>query len=182
MPTNTALLTLAEYAALDERDDAYRSELVRGTVVREPRPSRAHGRMQVRLAYRLEAWARTHDAEVTVESGYVLSEDPATVRGPDVAVVVGPREGRGEPGGWTRGAPDVAVEVLSPSDASSAVQRKVLEYLEAGVRLVWIVDPEAGTILVHRPDGSARLLRGDDLLGGEDVLEGFSVTLDELFG
>lgn len=181
MATETRLLTLAEYAALDVPEDEYVTELVRGVVVREPRPRRRHGAVQAELAYRLKAWAKAHGAEVTVESGYILSEEPATLRGPDVAVVLEPRSAAGEPGGWVRGAPDVAVEVLSPSDTSSAMQRKVLEYLAADARRVWIVDPDARTVTVHRPDGSANILREHQTLTGEDVLPGFSVEVRKIF-
>ena len=87
-----------------------------------------------------------------------------------------------EPGGWIRGAPDVVVEVLSPTDTSSRMQRKTLEYLGAGALRVWIVDPGARTVTVYRPDGSATLLRGQETLDGEDVLPGFSLDLEELFG
>ena len=99
-----------------------------------------------------------------------------------MAVVLKPRPSEGEPGGWVRDAPDVAVEVLSPSDTSSAVHQKVLEYLEAGARLVWLVDPEARTVTVHRPDGSANVLREHETLTGEGVLGGFSVEVREVVG
>jgi Uma2 family endonuclease len=181
MATETRLLSLPEYAALDEPEDEHLTELVRGVVVREPRPRRRHGVVQAELAYQLKVWAKARGAEVTVESGYILSEEPATLRGPDVAVVLERRPAEGAPGGWVRGAPDLAVEVLSPTDASSAMQQKVLEYLEGGSRLVWIVDPEARTVTVHRPDGSANILREHQALSGEDVLPDFSVDVREMF-
>jgi len=78
-------------------------------------------------------------------------------------------------------APDVAVEVLSPSDASTAVQQKMHEYLTSGAKLVWVVDPALRSVTVYRADGSARVLRSGDTLEGEDVLVGFSVRLAELF-
>jgi Uma2 family endonuclease len=181
MTVETALMTLEEYASLDEPDERYVSELVRGVVVREPLPGRDHGRVQLSIGSVLQQWARAVGADVTAESGYILSEEPATLRGPDIAVVVHPRPSRGEPGGWTRGAPDVAVEVLSPSNTSSAMQEKTLDYLEAGAKLVWLVDPKARTVTVIRRDGSARILRAHEVLDGEDVLSGFSVPLSELF-
>lgn len=178
----TEPLTLEAYAALHEADDRYLTELVCGIVVREPRPGWLHGRTQIRLGHLLQSWADAHgDAEVTAESGYVLAEDPATVRGPDVAVILGPAPKRSRAGGWTQGAPDVAIEVVSPHDTSSAMQRKTLDYLEAGARLVWIVDPEARTVTAYRPDGTARLLREEDTLEGGDVLPAFSVGVGELF-
>jgi Uma2 family endonuclease len=180
MRLDAALMTLEEYASLHEPDDGYVSELVRGLLVREPRPKDPHGHVQVLIAYALQGWARDVGARVTVESGFILSEDPPTLRGPDVAVVVRPRSSRGSDG-WIRGAPDVAVEVLSPSDTSTAIQAKTLEYLEAGAKLVWIADPSARTVTVYRPDGSARVLRENETLEGEDVLDGFSVPLHDLF-
>lgn len=181
MTTDQALMTLEEYAALDEPDERYVSELVRGVVVREPRPGGRHGSVQIRIGALLDAWARKTGASVTAESGYILSEEPATLRGPDVAVVVEPRSTEDEPGGWVRGAPDVAVEVLSPSDTSTAMQEKTLEYFAAAAELVWIVDPKSRTVTVHRADGSAHLLREGDTLDGEDVLEGFSVPVRRIF-
>jgi Uma2 family endonuclease len=181
MTVETAVVSLAEYAALVEPDEQYVSELVRGVVVREPRPGGSHGCVQVALAHALKQWARPVGAQVTVESGYILSDEPATLRGPDVAVVVRPRLTRGEPGGWIRGAPDVAVEVLSPSDTSSAMQEKTLDYLAAFAKLVWIVDPRARTVTVVRADGSARILRAHETLQGEDVLSDFSVAVSDLF-
>lgn len=181
MQALTTLLSLADYAVLDEPDDVYVTELVRGVLVREPRPGVAHGRVQVAMAYHLKAWGRGTGASVTSESGYILSEQPATLRGPDVAVVVEPRLAEVEFDGWIRGAPDVAVEVLSPSDTSRAIHQKTLEYLEAGTRLVWILDPAARTVTVYRPDGSANVVRVHQTLDGEDVLHAFSVPLVEVF-
>jgi Uma2 family endonuclease len=181
MRTEAATMTLAEYAAWDESEGAYLSELVRGVVVREPRPGRTHGRVQARIALALGVWARSVDAEIITESGFILSEDPPTLRGPDVAVVLRPRSGEGEPGDWVRGSPDLAVEVLSPSDASTAIQQKTLDYLRAGASLVWIVDPTARTVTVYRADGSARIVRDHETLEGESVLVGFSVALTEWF-
>jgi Uma2 family endonuclease len=179
MTTDTELLSLAQYAAIDDPEGAHVTELVRGLVVREPRPRQRHGEVQAELTFHLKLWARERDAVVTVESGFVLSDNPATVRGPDVAVVLGARAPG--PHGWVTGAPDLAVEVLSPSDSSTSVHRKTLEYLESGAAMVWIVDPEARTITVFRPDGSASVLREGATVTGEDVLEGLSVPLAELF-
>jgi Uma2 family endonuclease len=181
MTTTTEPLRLAEYAAWTDHDEGYTTELVRGRVVREPRPARPHGRLQVRISRLLAEWVDGHGrGEVTSESGYVLFEEPATVRGPDIAVSLSPSDA--DVGGWTLGPPDVAVEISSPSDTSSAMQAKVLDYLQAGTSLVWIVDPSARTVTVYRPDGSAALLREGDLLVGEDVLPGFSISLLDLFG
>jgi Uma2 family endonuclease len=181
MRAGRKLLTLEEYAALDDPEHEYVTELVRGSVVREPRPRNLHGEMQVEIASHLRAWAKPRGAVVTVESGYILAEEPATVRGPDVAVSLTRRSTEGVPGGWVRGAPDVAMEVLSPSDSASAIHQKTLEYFDAGARLVWIVDPRARTVTVYRPDGTASVLRERATLDGEDVLPDLSLTLSDIF-
>ena len=181
MVTETVRMTLAEYADLDEPGDELVSELVRGVLVREPRPGRSHGRVQTRVAAVLERWARPMGAEVTTESGYILAEEPATLRGPDVAVLLDPDGRTTSPGGWVHGAPDVAIEVLSSADASTAMQQKTLDYLRAGARRVWLVDPVARTVTVYRPDGSARMLQEGETLEGEDVLQDFTLPLSEIF-
>jgi Uma2 family endonuclease len=179
MSTDASTITLADYAELDDPDGGDRADLVAGVLVREPRPAPRHGRIQALVARILGNWAAEHEADVTVESGYVLSEEPATLLGPDVAVVLR-GQAREETDGWTRGAPDVAVEVVSPSDTSSHVQRKILAYLGAGARLVWIIDPDARTVTVYRPDGSAHVLGEAEILRGVGVLVGFEVAVTQL--
>lgn len=111
--------------------------------------------------------------------GFVLrlSGDPERVRAPDVAFVSAGRL----PEGFLDGAPDLAVEVLSPSDDPVDVQQKVRDYLEAGAHLVWVVAPSAQAVTVDRADGSARLLREWEALEGEDALPGLRIPLAELF-
>jgi Uma2 family endonuclease len=121
---------------------------------------------------------------VVGDVGFVLRvpSDPERVRAPDVAFVSPERLPSGRlPEGFLSGAPDLAVEVLSPSDNPIDIQQKVRDYLEAGARLVWVVAPQAKTLTVYRADGSARLLREQDVLDGEDVLPGFSIPAAELF-
>jgi Uma2 family endonuclease len=85
------------------------------------------------------------------------------------------------PEGFPVGAPDLAVEILSPTDNPIDIQQKVRDYLEGGARLIWIIAPQAKTVTVYRADGSARLLRENDSLEGEDVLPGLRIPLAELF-
>jgi Uma2 family endonuclease len=116
--------------------------------------------------------------------GFVLTlpSDPERVRAPDVAFVSSQRLPDGRlPEGFVRGAPDLAVEVLSPSDNPVDIQQNVRDYLEAGARLVWVIAPEAKTATIYRADGSARLLRELDQLDGEEVLPGLTISLAEVF-
>jgi hypothetical protein len=120
------LLTAAQFASLP-REDAYRVELVRGRLVRAPRPMPLHARLVTGMVHRLH--------------GVLLAREPDTVRGPDVAFYSHARvpETRYDAGFW--GAPDLAIEITSPSNRASDVQEKVTDYLDAGVRLVWVIDP-----------------------------------------
>ncbi len=116
------------------------------------------------------------------EGGFVLFSDRETVLAPDVAFVRAERMPRGEARKhFARLAPDLAVEVFSPSDRASEVLVKVQMYQESGVRLVWIVDPDLETVTVIAQGNPTIVLgSGDDLTGG-DVLPGFSVSVAEIF-
>lgn len=176
---DTRHLTIAEYADLQEPDDV-RSELVGGVLVREPRPGFGHGRTQTRLARRLDSHVEEHElGTVATDVGVVLSHDPPTVRGPDVAYFS--RERLTEsPEGFVETAPDLAVEIVSPSNTVSHIQARVLEYLDAGTRLVWVVDPGSRSAATYRSRDDVRLLGAGDELDGGDVVPGFRVRLDEV--
>jgi Uma2 family endonuclease len=115
--------------------------------------------------------------------GYVcFPESPRMMRIPDVSFVSNVRLPKGPTSeGYIYIAPDLAVEVVSPNDTASEVLNKVLEYLDAGVALVWVIDPEELTAQVYRRDGSTRLVREDGELSGEEVLPGFCRKLTTIF-
>lgn len=165
-------------------DDDYKYDLVRGWLVREPPAGGDHGEIAMEIAGAL--WKHVKEtAQGRVfppETGFVLAADPPTVRGPDVAFVAAGRLPPGRaPTGFIRLAPDLAVEVVSPSNRWTDVAAKVRDYLEAGTRLVWVVDPPRSTITIHRPDGSSGVVGEDDFLVGEDVVPGFQVSVRSLF-
>jgi Uma2 family endonuclease len=173
--------TAEELLAHPDRD---RSELVRGTVrVSEP-PGGVHGRVVTRLASRLAAHVEHHRLGVVlVESGYVLRRGPDTVRGPDISFVSAARmPPDGVPEAFIPGAPDLAVEVLSPDDHPAAVEEKVTDYLEAGARMVWLVDPRRRQVVVRYAAGPPRTCHLGVLLEGEDLLPGFACPIREVFG
>jgi Uma2 family endonuclease len=104
------------------------------------------------------------------------------VRAPDAAFVSterATRQTRRE--GFFDGAPDLAVDVVSPEDTVEEVDSKVLEYLQAGTKLVWIVHPKTQTITVYRSLDKVRVLTATDTLDGNDVLPGFAVAVKEIF-
>jgi Uma2 family endonuclease len=163
-----------------------RRELVDGEVIEMTPAGGVHGEVTWRVCRRIAEHVETHrlGRVVVGDVGFVLAlpADPERVRAPDVAFVSTGRLPDGRlPQGFVPGAPDLAVEVLSPSDNPVEVQQKVRDYLEAGTRLVWVVAPRARTATVYRPDGSARLVREPESLDGEAVLPGLAIPLADLF-
>lgn len=176
-------LTAEQFAALPD-ESADRLELVRGRVVREPPPTPGNGSVTMRLGARLHHFVeRTGLGTVMTEAGFVLATDPDTVRAPDLSFVAKERiPAPGAGGTYWRLAPDLAVEILSPFNTASEVQEKVLEYLEAGLRMVWVVDPRRRTVTVYRSPREIRIVVAGEDLTGEDVLPGFAVAVDDVFG
>jgi Uma2 family endonuclease len=174
------LMTAEELLLL--RDDGRKYELVNGRLrVSEP-PGVPHGYLQLRLGARLTAVVEAAMLGVVfVEGGVVLRRGPDTVRGPDVAFVAHARMPDPLAPGYFEGAPDLAIEIVSPGDAAWEVAEKVEEYLAAGTHLVWVVDPKNRIVVVHTPERVARVLRLADTLDGGDVVPGFRLTLAELF-
>ena len=157
------------------------AELVRGVlVVREPAGLR-HGRIATELTAALALHVRANGfGRVYVESGFKLAANPDTVRGPDIAFIGKARLPEPEPVGFPALAPDLAVEILSPDDRPGEVLGKVAEYLSAGTRLVWVIDPARHLARVYRHDGTEQIVTADQTLDGEDVLPGFACLLTSI--
>jgi Uma2 family endonuclease len=118
----------------------------------------------------------------TGEPGFRLTTDPDTVRAPDVAFVRQERvPAMGLPKGYWPGAPDLAVEVISPTDLYTEVDEKVATWLEHGTRLVFVVNPRRRTVAVHRPGRLVRMLGEGDVLNGEDIVPGWALAVGDLF-
>jgi len=114
--------------------------------------------------------------------GCLVEHSPNTVRRPDVSFIRLGRLPREElPKGHCTLAPDLPVKVVSPNELVYELDQKIGEYLEAGVRLVWVVHPDARTVEIHRPDSPGTILRENDELSGEDVLPGFRCAVRDLF-
>ena len=111
------------------------------------------------------------------DTGFKIGSDPDTVRAPDVAFVARERMGLIGERGYAEMAPDLLAEILSPVDRPADVLAKVADWLGAGTRLVWVIDPERSEARVYRRDGSLAILREHDSLDGEDVLPEFSCSL-----
>ncbi len=175
------LMTIEEFERLP--DDEWRYELVRGRLVQEPPSGFEHSGIGVRIASLLWAFVREHGLGEVVgaDGGFILSVDPPTVRAPDVAFVQADRLDFDRTR-FAPLAPDLAVEVISPSNTLSEIQEKILDYLDAGTRLAWVVDPGTRTVTVWRSREEIRLVGEDGQLDGEDVLPDLRIPVSTLFG
>lgn len=158
------------------------TELVRGRLIVSEPPGTRHGVISANLATELAIYVRQHDAGLIVaqDTGFKIASDPDTVRAPDVAFVSAARAGSIPSRGYAELAPDLVVEVRSPDDRPAAILAKVADWLGAGVRLVWVLDPDRRQAQVYRPDGSLSILGAGDTLHGESVLPGFSCLLSRI--
>lgn len=174
-------MTVEEFWRLPE--NGTRRALVRGEVVEELPPGGLHGVVASEIVVRLHAWAGSGPrGRVGVESGFFLERDPDTVRGPDV-FYVGPDRvpDEGIPEAFWHTTPDLAVEVVSPSETAGDVREKVRDYLASGPPLVWVVYPGTKEVVVHTPDGLARTYGEGSMLEGFESLPGFACAVVELF-
>jgi len=164
---------------LERAGDIGRCELIRGELIMMLPPGGRHGQLSNTLAFQLTLFVeKTGKGVVLGETGFVLTRDPDTVRAPDVAYLMAGRE---IVDGFIEGAPDLAVEVVSPSDRPGYVREKVAEWLEAGAGAVWVVNPRERTVAVHVAGREPRLVEEDETLFGDPVLPGFELPLGRLF-
>ena len=165
-------------------NDGLTYELQAGLLISEPRPGFRHGRIIATLTEMLVTHVRRRRLGVVLagDSWFVLARKPDTLRGPDVAFVSRVRfETSGDTVEAFAGAPDLAVEVLSPSNTPAAMHAKVADYLAAGTRRVWVVDPEARTVTVYSSLLWPHKLGEEAVLDGDDVVPGFQVRVGEIF-
>lgn len=165
-------------------DDENRYELVRGELIMTPPASVRHGKFAARLVRVLSTHIAEHNlGEVyTAEPGFELASAPPTVRAPDVAFVQRERiPPEGEPEGFWAIAPDLVIEIISPSETAQMIHEKVADYLQAGTQLLWVVYPTSQTVMEYCPPMDARRLTIEDDLDGSDVVPGFCYPLEQLF-
>ncbi len=166
-------------------NDGMRHELVRGELrVMSPSGSE-HGRVAVRIGGLLDAHASQTDsgAAFGAETGFVVARDPDTVRAPDAAFVAKERaDAVGRTAKYWPGAPDLAVEVVSPNDSFREVQEKAREWVAAGCVAVLVLDPDERTVTAYRAGGDSHIYVDGDQVDLGDAVPGFAVTVAELFG
>lgn len=177
----TTLLTADEFMRLG---DEVHGELIRGVFCEMPRPGMRHGQLTARLCAQLFNHVEERQIGTVVgEVGVLLERDPDTVRAPDAAFISHERLPKGSaPDRYDETIPELAVEVVSPSDRRSEVHAKAQMWVSFGVLLVWVVFPKTRTVEVHRAGAEAvQALSEADSLDGGSVLPGFSYPLSQLF-
>jgi Uma2 family endonuclease len=182
MSTEIQLMTADELLAMP--DDGFCYELIKGELIRMPPPGHIHGRVIMRIAGPLyqHVIANKLGFVYAAETGFLIHQNPDTVRAPDAVFVEQRRvESAGEVEGYWVGAPDLVVEVVSPSDSVGYVEDKVEQWIEAGSRLVWVISPKLRTVTVYRSLTDVRTLTEKDTLDGNDVVPGFQMNISEIF-
>jgi Uma2 family endonuclease len=179
-PHEEELLSAEAYARMpDPRGQT--SELVRGKVIQMSPASTIHSILSAFLVRKIGDFVEERQLGVvsTEQGGYLLSENPDTVRAPDVGFIAASRISA-DMGTYFRGAPDLVVEIISPNESADDVEAKLQEYLGAGAQMVWNVYMKLRTVRVVTP-GSSIALTVNDTLDGGVVLPGFTLPVADIF-
>jgi len=182
---STTVQSMAAADLLRLPADGRRYELIRGELRQMAPAGPIHGRLAMRMAAHLFQHVEAHHLGTVyaAETGFQLTQDPDTVRAPDVAFVSRQRlEAVGEIEGYWPGAPDVAVEVISPSDRYTDVEDKVVEWLAAGSQMVIVVNPRQRSVTVYHSRTDMVRLTEEDVLDGGAVVPGWQLPITEVFG
>ena len=177
----TSLMTAEDLLALPNDGDKH--ELVEGELRQMPPSSGEHSRVELYIAFWLMSFVYLHRLGKVYgsDAGYPLRRSPDTVLSPDVSFIRTERVPQDDQSGLMELAPDLAVEVVSPSNTVNEMDDKVAAYLAAGTAVVWVVRPRRRQITVYTPDNVARILSEDDVLDGGDVLPGFTLLVADAF-
>lgn len=180
----TTSTTVTAEDLLKMPDDGFCYELAKGELVKMAPAGSEHGKIAMEVGWRLAQHVRSNGLGnvYAAETGFQIASNPDTVRAPDAAFV---NRSRAEEVGVTRGywpgAPDLAVEVISPTDTYTQVEDKVLDWLNAGTVAVVVVNPRQQTVTVYRSLAEIVILTRDDELDLDDVVPGWSLPVKELF-
>ncbi|HVF56513.1 MAG TPA: Uma2 family endonuclease [Pyrinomonadaceae bacterium] len=182
MSTSTQLMTAEELLRLPRGKSRY--ELVKGELKTMSPAGEEHGVVIMNLAVPLGHYIKANDLGVIygAETGFKIATNPDTVRAPDIAFVRRERiEQSGIQKGFRPGAPDLAVEVVSPGDTFEEVDQKVEDWLKAGTGAVWIVNPKLRTVTIYQSLTEVTVLSEKDELEGQRVVPGFRCKVSEIF-
>ena len=176
------ILTAADLLKLTE--DGQRYELIEGEVRAMSPAGNQHGKIAMALGFRLAAFVLEHKlgAVYAAETGFLIQQNPDTVRAHDVAFVTQARiDEVGPVDGYWPGAPDIVAEVVSPNDRFSDTEQKALGWLKAGSKVVWVVDPAQAHVTEYRGVSEIRVLCSEENLTASQLLPGWEVKIAELF-
>ncbi|MDF0552018.1 Uma2 family endonuclease [Kamptonema sp. UHCC 0994] len=181
-PTDKKIWTDAEFMALDR--DGHRYEIVNGELIDMGNSGAKHGYVCSTLMILLGGYVRLHKLGAMFDSSTAFKMKSGNKRSPDISFMAKERlQGLDDlPDGFLEGAPDLAVEILSPSNTVEEIDKKLVEYFDNGSRLVWVIHPRQKYVLVYRnaqePD---RLLKSNNSLDGEEIIPDFTLPIADLF-
>ena len=181
MSVTSRIVTADELAAMP---GVGRVELIRGELIRMSPAGFEHGKLTARLSWRIARHVEELGLGVVcaAETGFLLQRNPDTVRAPDIAFVAQARLDLAGPfKTYLPGCPDLVAEIVSPSDSFSQVEAKAIEWLEAGCKLVWIVDPKQKHVTEYRSSTQIRILTESDILTAPELLGDWSLRVEQLF-
>ena len=163
----------------------YVLELVEGAIIEMSKPTAGHGEVISWLNIRIGSYIIQNDLGriCSGDAGFVLERNPDgrdTVRGLDFAFIDKAKASGPLDFTWYEMGPDLAVEVISPNNKASDIHLKVMQLLNAGTRLIWVIYPESRTVVTHTASG-ANTLSETDTLSGADVLPGFEIRVGDIF-
>ena len=161
-----------------------RAELLEGELIRTSPAGFEHGSITLKLAWPLARYVEEHQLGIVcaAKTGFLLERSPDTVRAPDLAFVTQARvDQMGVVKGYWPGCPDLVAEVVSPSDTYSEVQAKALAWIDAGCKVVWIVDPKQKHVTEFRSETKIRVFTMKDRLAASDVFGDWSIAVGKLF-
>ena len=173
-------VTADELYAMPE--DGFKYELVRGELVKMPPAGFSHGEFELAVTSHLRRHVRSMrlGRVVSADTGFRLAEDH--VLAPDGAFVLEARiPASGSPEGFFPGAPDLAVEVISPSERERHISQKVDDYLHYGCKMVVLIRPRTRQVEVHTPNQDVQILEIDDVLNGGDAVPGWQLPIADIF-
>ncbi len=183
MSTEVKLMTADELLAMP--DDGFVYELIKGELIKvSPPPGHEHGLVAMNIAGPLHQYAKSKNLGnvYAAETGFLLEQNPDTVRAPDVAFIKRERiEKAGPIQAYWIGVPDLAVEVLSPSDTVGRIEDKVAYWLESGTQMVWVVSPKMHTVTVYSSLTEIVVLTKSETLDGGIVVPGFQISIADIF-
>jgi Uma2 family endonuclease len=178
--TTTAPITLEEFERLP--DDGNKHELSDGELIVTPPAKFLHTLVAAAILDVLHAYLRQHRfAGAFAEAGYVLSQNPLLIRQPDISILSNQRISAAPKDGWVERSPELAVEIVSPSDSAQDLEIKVEQYLRYGAQQVWVFFPKQKQVHIHQSGAARIVLNESETLTGGDLLPGFSVKVADLF-